>query len=145
LIAVGQGDRTRVSGAVLPQYRLHVYNPPFHWGLEQFYRLQIVYIVVYRSLTVLRVVHIIEFRDFCPCVFLNGLPETGEAGAGSDLSGPVTIKMHRKKGNNRSGDGTVREWPLQGMTYYEDWVTGIGCVGNGVATSGATEEVRRGC
>jgi len=47
-----------VPGAVLPQYRLQVYNPPFHWGFEQFYRLQIVYIVVYRSLTVLLVVHI---------------------------------------------------------------------------------------
>jgi len=37
--------------AALPQHRLHVYKPRFYWGFERFYRLQMVYIVVYRSLT----------------------------------------------------------------------------------------------
>jgi len=33
----------------LLQRRLHVYKPRFHWGFARFYRLQIVYIVVYRT------------------------------------------------------------------------------------------------
>src|SRR5258708_5706986 len=35
----------------LLQHRLHVYKPRVHWGFERFYRLHIVYIVVYTSLT----------------------------------------------------------------------------------------------
>ncbi len=40
-----------VPTAALPQHRLHVYKPLFYWPFERFYRLQIVYIVVYRSFT----------------------------------------------------------------------------------------------
>ena len=51
MIAGGQGDGTKVPRAPLPQHRLHVYKPRFYWGFERFYRLQMVYIVVYRLLT----------------------------------------------------------------------------------------------
>jgi len=51
VIAGGQGDGTKVPRAPLPQHRLHVYKPRFYWGFERFYRLQMVYTVVYRSLT----------------------------------------------------------------------------------------------
>jgi len=45
------GDGRMVPMAAFPEHRLHVYNPRFYWGFHRFYRLHIVYIVVYKSLT----------------------------------------------------------------------------------------------